>query len=1414
MSAFDGTKTVSGAQVLNVDQINANEADFVYLNVQQNTVLNNLTVTGTVNIPGGLVPANINCQTLTASEFVKAKNNINEYALLQTTASTDPDPNQSILSTSAGSAGLDIITLGTGKKIQLISTECHMVAGYSIFPTLPVGISLFSNTLIALDSILSTTIRASTTAAMTCNLGLTLTGGTTAALTCSQALTLTGGTTTSLTSTSGNMILTSGTTMDLLASGLLKLRAPEMELLTTLGGTGTLKVRGYTATTVESINSSLELTGKTTASLAALDAGVTVTGATTASLTATLGALTLTGGTTASLTAQAGALTLSGATTASLSSTLGLSLTGGTSASLSATAGALTLSGGTTASLSSTSNCSISASAGDVSISASQVGAVGGVIALSSLSPFGTSTNGITLTTGVGGIALTTTAGAISMTTGAGAIAISTGIGGIAVSVAGGAITVGTSLSSISIGTLGDIVLNSSYLVHIISSGGSSSGGIYLNTSASNGSGAAYNWRFPADVGSAGQVLTSQGPGAAQTWSTALTADTNGNVSANNFFSGFLTISTNSINTLTAASPFYIYCTASGGSVQIIFPNATTLPKGAQYYVNTNGTSSIIMKLSGGGTYTTLQQGSYTTFELTDNTTADGTWDHHHSLPPSMTANTASFIAPQPLMTTKAIYASQTAGNTALNCFPLTTNTEASVTFNSQLTSTGAQWKIGQNVAAAGSDSFAIYSSTLSSRTMTMSTTNCTFNNQVTAKSLVLNASTSGTLTFVPPATVSPSWSFIPPTTPGSAGQLLTSSGGGTMTWASPGGSAGSAFTTPVTCTLSGTASGIPYIGLIPTLATGNNVSIQFGASASTNNNGVIYFKNTGGTGSASNELILGLYNNDILTMTPTSAVFRNVVRAQTFQTRPTVSGGESAIGYWGNSDFTGSLWVTGTNVASAGTDTYCIYSNTVSKNNLILTTTTAAFTTPLSVTVSGTASAVTLQNFVPSLANLNTTSMHIGTAATTNNCGVISFLRSSGGGGNNQLRLGLFGNTDALLINATNSTFTTPITSRQTASGNALILVPATTNTECAILFNSSLAQTGPQWVLGQNVASSGTDSLAIFSTTTASRILTITTTLADFTVPLTARTKTASSAHALITFPQTATAECSILFNSQLTATGARWVVGQNIASIGSDIFGIYSTTYGNSVMYIDNSAQIFVRGTINSTGDMSLNTDRSVNNRQMSLYSGSYQNGGIYLNAERTPTYTPLPANGRGSTNIGNTDLGNCLFVGANQEKYVISANGIINVCATATNGQFMTFYDVGTGVSAGIPFAAIGSITRSIGGNTTYNTSSDYRVKKNIINMPSALTLINNLRPVQFSFITDTAETTLNGFIAHEVQEIFPEAVAGEKDAVDENGYIVTQSVSYASFTPILTKAVQELLEKITILEERIALLEGQ
>jgi hypothetical protein len=104
----------------------------------------------------------------------------------------------------------------------------------------------------------------------------------------------------------------------------------------------------------------------------------------------------------------------------------------------------------------------------------------------------------------------------------------------------------------------------------------------------------------------------------------------------------------------------------------------------------------------------------------------------------------------------------------------------------------------------------------------------------------------------------------------------------------------------------------------------------------------------------------------------------------------------------------------------------------------------------------------------------------------------------------------------------------------------------------------------------------------------------------------------------------------------------------------------------------------------------------------------------------------------------------------------------------------------------------------------GSATSYNTSSDYRLKENVVTEWDATTRLKQLKPSRFNFIAD-ADTTVDGFLAHEVQEIVPEAITGTKDAVDADGNPKYQGIDQSKLVPLLVKTIQELEARLTALE---------
>jgi len=166
---------------------------------------------------------------------------------------------------------------------------------------------------------------------------------------------------------------------------------------------------------------------------------------------------------------------------------------------------------------------------------------------------------------------------------------------------------------------------------------------------------------------------------------------------------------------------------------------------------------------------------------------------------------------------------------------------------------------------------------------------------------------------------------------------------------------------------------------------------------------------------------------------------------------------------------------------------------------------------------------------------------------------------------------------------------------------------------------------------------------------------------------------------------------------------------------------------------------------------------------------------------------------------------------LMVGTTNETHDTITNGFVVVGAGA-----VTAIGIGhvTGSGSGTNYASfnyagtkIGSITQSGTTAVAYNTSSDYRLKENIVPLTSAANRLQQIPVYRFNFIADP-DKTVDGFIAHEAQAVVPECVTGEKDEVDEDGNPVYQGIDQSKLVPLLTAALQEAIQKIEDLEGRL------
>ena len=143
---------------------------------------------------------------------------------------------------------------------------------------------------------------------------------------------------------------------------------------------------------------------------------------------------------------------------------------------------------------------------------------------------------------------------------------------------------------------------------------------------------------------------------------------------------------------------------------------------------------------------------------------------------------------------------------------------------------------------------------------------------------------------------------------------------------------------------------------------------------------------------------------------------------------------------------------------------------------------------------------------------------------------------------------------------------------------------------------------------------------------------------------------------------------------------------------------------------------------------------------------------------------------------------------------------SGGASLNLNRLTDHGDVITFFFGGTDV---------GSINVD-GSSTAYSESSDYRLKENVDYTWDATTRLKQLKPARFNFISDDTNTLIDGFLAHEVSSIVPNAVTGEKDAVypeghEKAGEIKTQRMDKSRLVPLLVKTIQELEARITALE---------
>jgi cytoskeletal protein CcmA (bactofilin family) len=256
----------------------------------------------------------------------------------------------------------------------------------------------------------------------------------------------------------------------------------------------------------------------------------------------------------------------------------------------------------------------------------------------------------------------------------------------------------------------------------------------------------------------------------------------------------------------------------------------------------------------------------------------------------------------------------------------------------------------------------------------------------------------------------------------------------------------------------------------------------------------------------------------------------------------------------------------------------------------------------------------------------------------------------------------------------------------------------------------------------------------------------------------------------------------------------------------------------TVDTNTLYVDSTNNRVGVGTVSpaQTLHVSGGTDTRIRTEESggSLFDITITNSGHFVDSTST-----------GDLTINKIGSANMVFKTNNSERMRIDSSGIVNInCTTqqiVTNERlrlvgkaaFTTSGDAALNLNRdsdnggtlrfhrGTTQVGEISVTTS---STNYGTSSDHRLKENVTADWDATTRLKQLNPVRFNFIAD-ADTTVDGFLAHEVQSVVPEAVTGTHNEVDDDGNPVYQGIDQSKLVPLLVKTIQELEARITALE---------
>jgi hypothetical protein len=306
-------------------------------------------------------------------------------------------------------------------------------------------------------------------------------------------------------------------------------------------------------------------------------------------------------------------------------------------------------------------------------------------------------------------------------------------------------------------------------------------------------------------------------------------------------------------------------------------------------------------------------------------------------------------------------------------------------------------------------------------------------------------------------------------------------------------------------------------------------------------------------------------------------------------------------------------------------------------------------------------------------------------------------------------------------------------------------------------------------------------------------------------------------------ITNAGSVTSTTSMSFSINPSGTPQGWFRGYRDGTASTEIGFAQALLFTGTIqatkatrMVIDADGDVGINVT-NPTQKLHVDGNVLANNLYLQLNGNIQKVGsGSTLKIVNSNAITEMFVNGSGNLGIGiqnDTALAKIHVAGDFGSNYTSDANtGPLFVHNTSTN---TSTYGIKVKVNAGTAGTPIafwqsstlrGYISVSSSG-TTYNSSSDYRLKENVVPLQDSVERLMSLKPKMFNFIEGDG-TTIDGFLAHEVKDYVPSAVQGEKDEVDNDGNPIYQAIDHSRLVPLLTAALQEAMLRIQVLEERI------